>query len=392
VLRDGLNLLDGTWYAADPHAIWTELRNEAPVHYDPISDVWGISRYRDILTIEKDPETFSSRRAPRPHGNSLPMMISMDDPAHQRRRALVSRGFTPRRIAEHEPMVRGLCRTIVDRVIARGECDFVWDIAAPLPLLVIAGMLGFDEEMHDDLLRWSDDMLRATTSDPTPELMEASAAAMAGFRSHQFQVIADRRRNPRQDLISTLCQAEIDGEALDDESIVNETLLILIGGDETTRHVISGGMLALFGAPDQWAALRDGRADLAVAVEEMIRWVSPVQNMARTATRDVTVQDQKIHEGDQLILFYPSANRDETVFERPQEFDAFRQPNPHIAFGFGRHFCLGASLARIELRVMFDELRTRLPDIELATDEPLPRRPSNFVTGLEAMPVRWAAA
>jgi cytochrome P450 family 142 subfamily A polypeptide 1 len=277
-------------------------------------------------------------------------------------------------------------------VCEKGTCDFVWDIAAPLPLLVIAGMLGFDQDTHEDLLKWSDDMLRATTSDPTPEVMQAGADAMLGFRAQQFEVIEDRRRSPRDDLITTLCQAEVEGEALDDESIVNETLLILIGGDETTRHVISGGMLALLEAPDQLAALRDAGADMAVAVEEMIRWISPVKNMARTATRDVVLRDQKIKEGDQLILFYPSANRDESVFDRPQEFEITRQPNPHIAFGFGRHFCLGASLARLELRVMFSELLRRLPDLHLASGDPLPKRPSNFVSGLEAMPVEFTPA
>jgi cytochrome P450 family 142 subfamily A polypeptide 1 len=171
---------------------------------------------------------------------------------------------------------------------------------------------------------------------------------------------------------------------------VYETLLILIGGDETTRHVISGGMLALLDSPDQMADLRTGSADLTIAVEEMIRWVSPIQNMARTVTRDLEFGGQKMGEGDQVILFYPSANRDEDVFADPQVFDICRQPNPHIAFGFGRHFCLGASLARLEVKVMFSELLRRLPDIQLATGDVLPRRASNFSSGLEAMPVRFA--
>jgi len=390
--REGLNLLDGAWYADDPHEVWSWMRREAPVYRDDAADVWGIARYDDVLAIEKDPRTFSSRRAPRPHGRPLPMMISMDDPAHQRRRSLVNRGFTPRRIARLEGTVAGLCRRIVDRVCEAGACDFVWDIAAPLPLMVIADLLGFEEDAHHDLLRWSDDLLRATSITASREVMHAGAEAMLGFRELQLRVIAERRAEPRDDLISTLCAAEVDGHRLDDESIVSETLLLLIGGDETTRHVISGGMLALLERPDQWAALTAapaGPEQLPVAVEELLRWVSPVKNMARTVTTDVELRGQHLREGDQVMLFYPSANRDAEAFEAPDVLDIGRQPNPHLAFGFGSHFCLGASLARLELRVMFAEVMARMPDLALATGDDLPYRPSNFVSGLEAMPVRF---
>ena len=239
--------------------------------------------------------------------------------------------------------------------------------------------------MQEELLHWSEVLMRPTPAEP----LTAGENAIQEFRESQLQVIADRRRHPRDDLMTTLCEAEIGGQRLDDESIVYETLLILIGGDETTRHVISGGMLALLENPDQLADLRDGSADLMIAVEEMIRWVSPIQNMARTVTRDLEFGGHKMGEGDQVILFYPAANRDEAVFADPQVFDIRRQPNPHIAFGFGRHFCLGASLARLEIKVMFSELFRRLPDIELATGDVLPRRASNFSSGLEAMPVQF---
>jgi cytochrome P450 family 142 subfamily A polypeptide 1 len=390
-----LNLLDGTWYADNPHAIWDELRREAPVLWDPVAQVWGIFRYQDVLAIEKDPRTFSSYRAPRPHGDHLPMMISMDDPEHQRRRSLVSRGFTPKRVAGHEPMLRDMCRRIIDNVAEKGTCDFVWDIAAPLPLMVIADLLGLSD-MQDDLLRWSEELMRPTPPVLTPEKIEemlrAGSQTIMEFREAQLEVIADRRNNPRDDVITTLCESELSGDRLDDESIVQETLLILIGGDETTRHVISGGMLELIEHHDQREALRNGAPDdMVVAVEEMIRWVSPIQNMARTATHDVTVRDQGVKEGQQLMLFYPSANRDEDVFAEPHRFDIRRRPNQHIAFGFGTHFCLGASLARLECRVMFDELLRRLPDIRLVSDE-LPRRASNFVSGLETMPVEFTPA
>jgi cholest-4-en-3-one 26-monooxygenase len=390
---DGLNMLDGKWYAQNAHEVWAEMRRASPVHWDPVAQVWGIAKYHDVVAVEKNPKTFSSYRAPRPHGEHLPMMISMDDPEHQRRRSLVNRGFTPRRVNGHEPMLRDLCRTIINKVAEKGSCDFVWDIAAPLPLLVIAELLGYDSSWHDDLLRWSEELMLPTEPDITPEMiqqrLEAGSRTIMEFRDAQLGIIADRRKNPRDDVITTLCEAEIEGERLDDESIVQETLLILIGGDETTRHVISAGMLALLENPDQLAALRDGDADIAVAAEEMIRWASPVQNMGRTATQDVVIGDQTIKDGQQLMLFYPSANRDDDVFADAQAFDIRRQPNPHVAFGFGTHFCLGAALARLECRLMFTELLRRLPDLELTTDEPLPRRASNFISGLEAMPVAF---
>jgi cytochrome P450 family 142 subfamily A polypeptide 1 len=234
-------------------------------------------------------------------------------------------------------------------------------------------------------------MLRATSDTASAEVADAGFQAMLGFRELQLRVIDERRADPRDDLISTLCAAEIDGHRLDDESIVSEALLLLIGGDETTRHVISGGMLALLEHPDQRAALQDDPSLLPVAVEEMLRWVSPVKNMSRLVTTDVELRGQRLAAGDVLINFYPSANRDADVFEHADRFDIRRDPNPHIAFGFGPHFCLGAALARLELRVMFGEVLRRLPDLALASAG-LPYRASNFVSGIEAMPVEFTPA
>ncbi len=389
-VRDDIDLLDGNWYATLPYEQWAWMRHHAPVYYDEPNDVWGITRYDDVLAIEKDPKTFSSAGSPRPHSDPLPMMISMDNPQHQQRRSLVNRGFTPKKVAAHDDTIRDLCTTIIDRVSETGECDFVWDIAAPLPLLLIADMLGFPPESYDDLLRWSDDLIRGTTGTPTVEVQTTAMEAGLAFREFQLGIIADRRSKPQQDdLVSTLCYAEIDGERLDDESIVQESLLILIGGDETTRHVITDGMLALLAAPAQRDLLITDPALMETAVEELLRWVSPIKNMARTVTRDLELRGQQLHEGDQVMLFYPSANRDETVFTDPDRLDVTRAPNPHLAFGFGPHFCLGASLARLELRTMFTELMRRLPDLELVSAEPLPYRASNFITGPEAMPVRF---
>jgi cholest-4-en-3-one 26-monooxygenase len=386
------DLLDGSWYASQPHEDWAWMREHVPAYWDPKNEVWALTRYHDVLAVEKDPGTFSSYRAPRPHGDHLPMMISMDDPEHSRRRKLVSKGFTPRRVRDHEQTIRRLCTEIVDRVAPKGECDFVWDIAAPLPLLLIADMLGFPPGSYDDLLRWSDDLIRGSTLDPSPEVAQAGMEAMLAFREFQIGVIADRRSKPPQDdLVSILCYSEIDGERLDDESIIQESLLILIGGDETSRHVMTDGMLALLEHPDQMAILRDDPSRIEVGVEELLRWVSPIKNMARTLTREIEFRGQAMRAGDQVILMYPAANRDETIFEEPNRLDVRRIPNPHLAFGFGPHFCMGAALARIELKAMFEELLHRLPDLHLAGD-PLPRRSSNFISGPEAMPVAFTPA
>lgn len=388
--RDDIDLLDGRWYAGQPYEQWAWMRANAPAYYDAKNDVWALTRHADILAAEKDPTTFSSFKAPRPHGDPLPMMISMDAPEHTRRRKLVSRGFTPRRVRDHEATVRRLCTEIIDRVAPKGECDFVWDIAAPLPLLLIADMLGFPPESYDDLLRWSDEMIRGTTATDDEARITAMHAGIA-FRQFQLGVIADRRANPGDDLVSVLCQAEIDGHKLDDESIVQESLLILIGGDETSRHVMTDGMLTLLEHPDQLAMLRADPPLIDNAVEELLRWVTPIKNMARTVMREVELHGQVLQEGDQVLFMYPAANRDPEVFEDPDRFDITRHPNPHIAFGFGPHFCMGSALARLELRILFSEVLRRLPDLHL-TGDPLPRRPSNFISGPEAMPVAFTPA
>jgi len=390
-VRDHIDLMDGNWYAAQPHDDLTWMRHNAPVYYDPNSDVWAVAKYDDILTVSRDPKTFSSFKAPRPKGDPLPMMISMDDPDHLNRRKLVNKGFTPKRVRDKLGQIDSFCDMILDRICEKGECDFVWDIAAPLPLLLIGDMLGFPRESFDDLLEWSDDLIRGTTTS-SPEASEKAMLAGIAFREFQMGIIADRRANPGgDDLVSILCHSEVDGDRLDDESIVQESLLILIGGDETSRHVITGGMQALMEFPDERATLQ---ADLAggieVAVEEMLRWVTPIKNMARTTMSDIEIRDQTIPEGSDIIMLYPSGNRDEDHFVDPFRFDVARDPNHHMAFGFGTHFCLGASLARLELKEMFTKVLTRLPDIEMRVPQSeLPWRNSNFITGVEEMPVKF---
>jgi cytochrome P450 family 142 subfamily A polypeptide 1 len=265
----------------------------------------------------------------------------------------------------------------------------VHDIAAPLPMIVIGDLLGVEPEDRDKLLRWSDDLIEGTSVSAPPEVMMRAMTAFEEYAEYHRHVAADRRASPRDDMMSALVHAEIDGQRLDDEAILQESLLILVGGDETTRHVITGGMEALLLNPGEAEKLVADPGLLSSAVEEMLRWVTPIQNMNRTATRDVELGGRTIRTGDKVLPLYPSANRDESVFPKPDEFHVDRQPNEHLSFGHGAHFCLGASLARIELRVMFDTLRSWLPRIRLATEAPLPRRPSNFIVGIASMPVTF---
>jgi cytochrome P450 family 142 subfamily A polypeptide 1 len=385
-----IGLTDGTFYGGDPFPAFAWMRAEAPAYFDEVAGVWGITRYSDVKEISKDPETFSNAGGIRPDSDALPMMIDTDAPEHVRRRRLVSEGFTPRRIRESEEGIRMICDAIIDRVCEQGTADFVRDIAAPLPMIVIGNLLGVAAEDRDALLRWSDDMVKALGS-PDPTAMERAAAAAIEYAEYIMAVVEQRRRdNQTNDLIGTLVHAEIEGDRLDDSSLIYESLLILIGGDETTRHVISGGMYELLTHPDQYALLARERERLPLAVEEMLRWVSPIKNMARTATRDVELHGETIAKGQKLLLLYPSANRDEAVFADPECFDVTRTPNDHMAFGFGSHFCLGNRLARMELQVMFERLFDRLPDLALADDVEPPKRNANFVSGYEEMPVTFS--
>ncbi len=384
-----IGLTDGTFYGGDPFPAFAWMRREAPAYFDEESGVWGITRYADIKEISKDPETFSNAGGIRPDNDALPMMIDTDAPEHVRRRRLVSEGFTPRRIRESEQGIREICDAIIDRVCERGSADFVNDIAAPLPMIVIGNMLGVAPEDRDALLRWSDDMLKSLGS-PDPTAMDRAALAAMEYAEYITAVAEQRRRdNQTDDLIGTLVHAEIEGDRLDESSLIYESLLNLIGGDETTRHVISGGMYELLTHPEQHELLAADRSRLPLAVEEMLRWVSPIKNMARTMTRDVELHGQTLSQGQKLLLLYPSANRDETVFDDPETFDVTRTPNDHMAFGFGSHFCLGNRLARLELAVMFDRLLDRLPDLRLVSDIEPPKRAANFVSGYETMAVTF---
>jgi cytochrome P450 family 142 subfamily A polypeptide 1 len=387
----GIDLMSGEFFGREPHDAYAWMRANAPVYYDEANDLWAAASYAAVKQASVDTESFSNAGGIRPKFPPLPMMIDFDAPEHVRRRRLVSEGFTPKRVRAMEDKLRLVCDAIIDNVCERGRCDFVKDIAAPLPIIMIGDMLGVAPGDRDELLRWSDDMLKGQGS-PDPAALERATEAFVSYTSYINPVLAERRASgTTDDLVGVLCHAEIDGDSLDDDSLVHESLLILIGGDETTRHVISGGMEELLAHPDQWQRLAaDPEALLPAAVEEMLRWVSPIKNMARTATRDVELAGERISEGQELLLLYPSANRDEAVFDDPEVFDITRSPNPHMAFGFGAHFCLGNQLARLELRVMVERLLARLPDLHLAVDRSaLPRRAANFISGIDEMPVAF---
>jgi cytochrome P450 family 142 subfamily A polypeptide 1 len=263
----------------------------------------------------------------------------------------------------------------------------VWDLAAWLPLIVIGDALGVEPPDRQQLLEWSDDLLRSLGSGDE-ELLTKAMLASVGYHEYASKVITARRAAPADDLMSVLANAEVDGDRFSDEEIVMESLLILIGGDETTRHVITGGAYQLLSVRERWEALVADRGLLDTAIEEMLRWVSPIKNMARTATEDTELAGRSVAKGDKLLLLYPSANRDEAVFADPFAFDIRRTPNEHVAFGFGTHFCLGASLARLELRVLFEELLDQLPGLELVDPAEPTSRAANFVSGYESLPVR----
>ncbi|HVB43675.1 MAG TPA: cytochrome P450, partial [Streptosporangiaceae bacterium] len=267
----------------------------------------GLAGYEDVKAAGTDAATFSSAGGIRPKFPALPMMIDLDAPEHSRRRRLVSAGFTPRRVRAMEDHVRKICDEVIDAVCERGSCDFVTDLAAPLPLNVIGDLLGVRREDRSDLLRWSEEMLASQGSADPGSSLEAATQAFIEYTEYMEPVLADRRRSGADDdLVGALVQAEIDGDRLDQASLIHETLLILVGGDETTRHVLSGGMLALQEHPDQLAALRSDPSLLPVAVEEMLRWVTPIKDMVRTTTRDVDLRGARIPAGAEVMLLYPS--------------------------------------------------------------------------------------
>jgi len=379
-----VRLLSPDFYA-DFDRLTAWMRSEAPLYWDDETGIWGAASHELVSMMSREWHTFCSGKGSRPE-SSVPSMINFDAPEHTKRRRLVGAGFTPRRVADHEPFLRRAVNSLIDNVIDNGRCDIVRDIATPLPMLMIGELMGLPSEDNDKLLHWSD--LFATGGE---EIRSEVEHAVVEWNDYIMTKVHERRGGDGQDLVSLVVNAEWEGQRLSDIDVMFETMLVLVGGDETTRHVISGGVAALLQHSDQMSRLRSDPSLLPTAIEEMLRWSTPVRNMNRTATTDVDVNGMRIREGDRVLLLYPSANRDERVFTDPHRFDVGRTPNDHVAFGaYGRHHCLGAPLARLELRIMFEELLRRLDHIELDTDH-IPWRRGNFVLGPNSVPVTFTA-
>jgi cholest-4-en-3-one 26-monooxygenase len=386
--RPDVDLTDGDFYAdgrAREHYRW--MRANEPVFRDR-NGLAAASTYQAVIDAERNPELFSNAGGIRPDHPAMAQMIDMDDPAHLLRRKLVNTGFTRKRLKDRESSIGALCDALIDAVCERGECDFVRDLAAPLPMAVIGDMLGVRPDEREMFLKWSDDLVSFLSSTVAGEDFQLAMDAYAAYTEYTMGTIAQRREQPTDDLISVLVHSEVQGEQLSDDEIVGETLLILIGGDETTRHTLSGGTEQLLRNRDQWDLLQNDPSLLPAAVEEMLRWTSPVKNMCRTITADTEFHGTQLRTGEKMMLLFESANFDEAVFGDPDSFRIQRDPNSHLAFGFGTHFCLGNQLARIELANMTQRALQRLPDLRLADESAeLPLRPANFVSGLEKMPV-----
>ena len=382
-----VDLADGNFYAdRNAREAYKWMRANQPVFRDR-NGLAAATTYQALLDAERNPELFSSTGGIRPDQPGMPYMIDMDDPAHILRRKLVNSGFTRKRVMDKVPAIENLCDALIDAVCERGECDFVRDIAAPLPMAVIGDMLGVLPQERDKLLQWSDDLVCGLSSTVDELTIQKLMDTFAAYTAFTMEVIADRRANPTDDLFSVLVNAEVEGQRMSDDEIVFETLLILIGGDETTRHTLSGGTEQLLRHRDQWEALVAQPDLLPGAIEEMLRWTSPVKNMCRTLTADTEFHGTSLKAGEKIMLMFESANFDESVFGDPENFRIDRTPNSHLAFGFGTHFCLGNQLARLELKIMLTKVLSRLPDLRLADESALPLRPANFVSGLESMPV-----
>ena len=383
-----LDILDGDFYVNDPYSRYAWLRENSPCHWDDINELWVLTRYDDVVAVETDKQLFvSSDREKGGYRPNLPAdqsIIGTDDPLHQARRSLVSRRFTPRAVQRwrgHTATVDGL----LDPVIERGAAEIVEELAAPLPAKMIGLLLGFDDDLWLRLKHWSEASI-ATGGGPRYRSQEGVEAVLE-FAVAATELYTTKQGCPAGDLMSRWIEVESDtgglvgGSPFGLDQIVSDSLLLLDGGAETTRTVIARTLLDLADRPDTWAALKAG-ADIETAVEEFIRWVTPIHNMCRTATADTELGGQTVRRGQQVVMMYPSANRDPRHFRDPETYDVTRSPNHHIAFGFGTHFCLGAALARLEIQVFFERLLQRVARIERIERTPQVEMPNAFVHGL----------
>jgi cytochrome P450 family 142 subfamily A polypeptide 1 len=389
--------------------IWERLRwlqENDPVYWSEKDQLWVVTRFKDVASVSKHQELFTSERGVRPGNPARIGLIDEGEPRHGQLRALINRGFSPRMVRKWEEIFLEITRETLDAIASKGECDFVEDIAVPLPLLLIAEMLGIRREDRRRFHHWSDTMIAADGNMDNPAVMAAAGKSFVEYSGYLTDIIADRQRNPQDDLISILVGAKDDGlltdfdqkEILERETgmehsnLANDELIMLctvlmVAGNETTRNGISGGIQLLIENPEVRQRLIDDPSLIPAAVEEMIRLVSPVRSFGRTAVQDTELGDKKIKADEKVLIIYPMANRDPREFDDPDRFDIDRNPH-HVGFGLGSHFCLGANLARMEMRVAFEELLRRLPDMEYAAGGPV-LKPSSLVRTCAEMKVKY---
>ncbi len=400
-------LHSASWEPAAMHERMKWLRENDPVHWSERDGLWLVSSFEDVSYCSKHQELFTSAEGVRPGNGTKIGLIDEAEPRHGQLRALINRGFTPRMVKKLEVVFRGIVTEQIDRVARSGECEFVEDIAVPLPLRLIAAMIGIREEDYERFHYWSDTMIGAEGNMGDPEVMAKAGAAYMEYATYLTEVIEDRRRNPQDDLVSILAGAKDEGllrefdeshsgafEALDDpdmalanDELIKMGVILMVAGNETTRNAISGGMQLLIENPGERQKLLDDPSLIPGAVEEMVRVVSPVHSFGRTVTRDTRLRDKELKAGQQILMLYPSANRDAAQFEDPDRFDVERGAQ-HLGFGIGSHFCLGANLARMEMRVAFEELLRRMPDAEYAGGGPV-IKPSSLVRTCLEMKLRF---
>lgn len=395
-----------------PYGTFAELREHRPVAWtdEPLlvrhsaagrtaergSGYWAVTRHADVTEASRRTDVFSSAEQgaflvdPRTRADLVrtrELLVNMDAPRHTRIRRLVSSVFTPRAVRRLADGVRGHARDLVAAAVRQGELDAVTGLATELPLLVLADLLGMPAGDRHLLFDWSNHLVGFDDPEYGGGDVDAYRKVFADAFAYALKLAADRREHPGEDLSSRLATAEVDGRRLTDREFCHFWLLMVVAGNETTRHLISGGLRALAEHDDQRRRLCADPELVAPAVEELLRWVTPIMQFRRTAVCDTTLAGQKIQAGEKVVLYYVSANRDAEAFAGPDRLDLSRAPNPHLAFGIGPHFCLGAGLARLELRVLLEELRPSLAGLRLA-DRPV-RLESNFVNGLKSLPVRF---
>lgn len=386
-----VNVLDPQFYV-DPWDSYRWLRDNAPVYWDPVQQIWALSRFADVMAAEKDNGRYSSHHGSRPHFDQTAdeSMINIDEPDHHAQRVIVAPRFSPRAMRSHTDNVRAVVTEILDAVTPLGACEAVEAIASRLPAIVIGDLLGYPRALWPKVRHWSEQSMllsgQTSPNGPPHNVPPEIIPVMMEFFEITTDLIERRRADPRDDLMSLYAA----GHGWTTKRVLDEVLLILDGGAETTRTVIATMIRDLALHPDQRALLlANPRLLASTATEEFIRWVSPVVNMRRTAVDDHDLRGQHIHAGDQLLLLYPSANRDPRAFTDPDVLDVTRSSTRHLAFGFGTHVCLGANLARLELRVMFEELLRRMPDWELVDPDESKIMPATFTRAYDQVRIRF---